>query len=468
MSGNQNQLTVFLLLIVVALTANCKEPKNPLFSINADVCSHYNAADATIVKLTDQYYPPDHHMVRDSDNKYGAAWAEFLAFKYDISLHVFERSIKGDAFEDFLATGRGGASVYYPSCLEPYKKKKLMSIRDDIEDVYGKSVSTLSYGCGKTDYLGALPEDMLGGRNSIYTLDAKKEDAITWYGENLGYKNNLNFTENKEMLDRAPGGRYYLQVQQGNATAKEAARNVKKQVLKTVQNNGFYTNFMHWNDEYKNSKDSLIKGITIIEPLFDAIRSGFTESSRNSGLDYNEAIEYLYGREAIDSLIVTYFDNNSLEIDIWKSAKRNRDYSRIDTPITISSDKRILNGAMNIELTDRVPSAYIDKGELLLNVVLDFSKEHETIEVDLKGTDKITPIENNLVLSLEGQTSVYATNEAKFVLFRRKKDAKDYAVEVVEREQSFSEKYNLPNLEDGYDYFCGAIDKRRQSTLIEL
>ncbi|MAY54010.1 MAG: hypothetical protein CMC75_12220 [Flavobacteriaceae bacterium] len=123
---------------------------------------------------------------------------------------------------------------------------------------------------------------------------------------------------------------------------------------------------------------------------------------------------------------------------------------------------------MNIELTYRVPSAYIDKGELLLNVVLDFSKEHETIEVDLKGTDKITPIENNLVLSLEGQTSVYATNEAKFVLFRRKKDAKDYAVEVVEREQSFSEKYNLPNLEDGYDYFCGAIDKRRQSTLIEL
>ena len=451
------------------LAIGCNESRTIVSTKSAKVCAHANCADATIVQVTDQYFPADHRFVRDDSRQFSAAWAEFLAFRYDIPVHVFEQEVKGDAFEDFLETGRGGASVYYPSCFKEFGVETFNSIVAEIESAYGKSVSTLSYGCGKTIYADSLPKYVLGGRSSGFSPGIKNASAITWYGAGHG----TNLTENEEvahtdLLVRAAGGRYYTDIQRTKMGVSAAADYVETQVEQTMKNGGFYTNFMHWHDYYKNPNDSLIEGVTVMEPLFKAIFDGNSKNGRNSKLDYNEAVEYLYAKQAIDSVSVTAFDDKSLEIDIWKSKKQDRDYSRIDTPVTISITSDMLYGNTNINYSDEVPSAFLYGSELLLNVVLDFSKEHETIEVDLKGTDKITPIENNLVLSLEGQISVYATNEAKFVLFRRKKDAKDYAVEVVEREQSFSEKYNLPNLEDGYDYFCGAIDKRRQSTLIEL
>ena len=131
------------LSLLLLLVYSCNSEKTKIANIDASLCLHANCADATIMQVTDQYFPPDHKFVMNDSRKYGAAWAEFLAFKYDIPLHVFEQEIKGDAFEEFLETGRGGTSVYYPSCFKEYSESRLTSIVEELESSYGKSVRFL-------------------------------------------------------------------------------------------------------------------------------------------------------------------------------------------------------------------------------------------------------------------------------------------------------------------------------------
>lgn len=459
------------IIIVVCITGSCLYSceRKVVVRTQAVVCPQYNNADATVVQVTDQYFPPDHRYVKKDSRRYGAAWAEFLAFKYNIPLHVFEQESKGEAFEEFLKTGRGGASVYFPSCFEKFSEATFNTIVREIEGVYGKRVSTLSYGCGKVSYSDSLPRYVLGGRTSGYSSGKNNIDAITFYGDEIGrsfLKNNETLLE--KLLKRPSGGRFYSDIQRNDMSIPLASAYTKVQVEKTIKNRGFYVNFMHWHDFYKSKNDSIIEGVKVMEPLFKSMHEAFQNNAYNSGLDYNEAVEYLYAKEALDSVKLIGFDNNTIEIQIYKSKKRDRDYSRIDTPISIVSDIKVLNGHTTLELSDQVPSAFLNKGMLLLNVVLDFETDHETIVLDLNGADEIEPLERKLTLSLVDKTTVMASHKAKFVLFRRKNGAQDYAVELVERAQSYSEKFNLPNLEDGYDYFCGAIDRKRESKIIAL
>ena len=82
---------------------------------------------------------------------------------------------------------------------------------------------------------------------------------------------------------------------------------------------------------------------------------------------------------------------------------------------------------------------------------------------------EISKLENTLHINKSWLFSnVKASVPSKFILFKRKKGAIHYAIEIADRTTTFSEKYELPDFDDGYDYFCGAIDKKRESTLIEL
>jgi hypothetical protein len=230
-------------LFIVFLFSGCdsKIKKNLVTS----VCEHYNCADATVLQVTDQYFPPYSSNVRNNSSKYGAIWAEFLAFKYDIPLHVFEQNIKGNGFKAFLQTGRGGASVYYPSCFEPYRITKLDSILIEIGKAYGRKPTTISYGCDKTTYADSLPLYILGGRNSLFFSAELGMNSITWYGPGAGIKYQKDFSKREIILSRSAGGRFYTDIQRDDVSVLEAQNFVQEQVGKTIKTHGFYTNFMH-------------------------------------------------------------------------------------------------------------------------------------------------------------------------------------------------------------------------------
>lgn len=463
MRKNKTYIILFSSFFAAFLVLSCQ--KKEIFTKSIEVCPHYNCADATVIQVTDQYFPPKHRFVRDDSRKYSAVWAEFLAFKYNVPLHVFEQNVKGEEFRGFLQTGRGGASIYYPSCHFEYRQSKLDSIKAEIENVTCRTISTLSYGCGKTKYSDSLPNYILGGRNSKFMSLSNNTEANTWYGEGVSAPEDFN------ILNRSAGGRFYTDIQRNNQNLAQAGNYVTEQVSKTVANGGFYTNFMHWHDHYNNKNDSLIEGVTVMQPLFKAMQKGM-KNSRNAGLDYNEAIEYLYAKEAIDSVQILESTSSVLKIEIQLSKKRNADYSVIDTPVTFSVRKDAMEAFEidEVDLNTKLLSVFEDDDRYYLNIMLDFTQSEIIVTLHSKK-DRVEILELEEALRVSKRwfvNGVKASEPSKFILFRREQGAKEYEIEIVHRTVSFSEKYDLPELDEGYDYFCGAIDKKKESTLIEL
>jgi hypothetical protein len=208
-----------------------------------------------------------------------------------------------------------------------------------------------------------------------------------------------------------------------------------------------------------------------MKPLFQAMHEGIGEA-RNSYLDYNEAVEYLYAKEAVDSLVILGITDENVKIKVIHSKKREADYSVIATPVTIKVPKNLVK-AYAMERTKKDPniaSIFKDEHYYFVNVLLNY-EQPETVISLLKGDKRysILRIDNPVELK-QGWllNTVRANVPAKYVLFKRKKGAKEYELELVHRMLSFSEKYNLPDLDGGYDYFCGAISSTRNSKLIEI
>ncbi|QIE59919.1 hypothetical protein G5B37_10185 [Rasiella rasia] len=460
---------IILLVMVVNLMVCCA-PATSEMNTSIEVSAHYNGADATVIQVTDQYFPSYHFYVRDDTRKFSSAWAEFLAFKYNIPLHVFEQNVKGSMFKAFLQTGRGGASVYYPSCSVPYRKSKLDSIIAEIGEVYGRTPTTLSYGCGKLNYTDSLPTYILGARTSNAIPIGIEVNAITWYGNGLGVAYQLDFSQRQQILKYPAGGRFYTDIIQKNIEAEEAANFVKEQVSIAVNTNGFYTNFMHWHD-YAIDNDKRVEGVAVMEPLFKAMEMGL-KGSRNSYLDYNEAIEYLYAKEAVDTIKKIEVSHKQLKLVVQHSNKRDADYTVIKTPVTLKIPKDALGkyDIMDTKQNDTIISIFQDKNNFYLNVLLNYDRDSTTVSL-INGEDRyiIDNLEKKLKIREQNFSKSITTNiPSKFVLFRRKQGVKIYEIELIDRRLNFSEKYKPPNFQEGYDYFCGAITRTRQSALIHI
>ena len=433
------------------------------------VCEHFNGADATILQVTDQFYPPTTTRFQNDSRKYSSIWGEFLAFKHNIPVHVFEQKVKSKEFELFLNTGRGGASVYYPSCFIDYRASKLDSIITALTKVYGRPPTTLSYGCGKTHYRDSLPKTILGGRNSSFIPINSGKDAETWYGAQSGYSGAIDFGDTENLLSRASGGRFYTDIQRDNASPEKAAAFVVEQVKKTIDSSGFYINFMHWHDFYPNGEGDTIQGVDVMPILFEAMEQGAKEHLI-AKVDYNEAVEYLYAKEAVDSVFLSSRDNQ-LTINIRMNQIRPVDYSVIKTPVTFSIRKDHLRGLdfKRIKLDESIVEIRNGEGVIYVNIMLDFSKDKLNIilrEDKVKTiSQKISPLQMHHYLFYK---NVVASRPSKFILARKRIGALPHEVEIVERTSKFSKVYSIGKIEVGYEYYCGAIDESRESNLIKL
>jgi hypothetical protein len=452
------------------MVLGCENKNSMPVDLEVTVCGHPNCAEATIMQVTDQYYPSSWEWFLNDSRKFSATWAEFLAFKYNIPVHVFEQNVKGKEFEEFLNMGRGGVSVYYPSCFDEYRKSKLDSIIYEIEKVYGRKPTTLSFGCGIVQYHDSLPSYILGGRTTSYMTLASGMDVISWYGNDCGISVNWDFSDSKSILTMPIGGRYYRSIQKDNITIQDASFRVVEQVKKTIKNSGFYVDFMHWQDYYENDEGELVEGVTVMPEVFKAMANGIKDTY-TAKVDYNEAVEYLYAKEAIQKVTITVLNKKEAILQFKLDAYRPVDYHVIQTPVTIrlykkdlgqfKYDKAVL-GSTLINVRD-------DGEYVLFNVMLDYSNPDYSVNLHTGMYRTLQPkIKDLKIVKHPFIDAVISSNAAKYILFRRKKEANNYEVEIIERTKFYSKKFNLVNLDSGYVYFCGAIDKNRESTLIEL
>ncbi len=460
-----NKIVRWVLGIIVFLVVTVKFP----YQLTFQVCEHQNNADATIIQVTDQYYPLNWKRFQNDSRKYSSSWAEFLAFQYNIPVHVFEQNIKGNSFKEFLKTGRGGASVYFPSCHKKYSNTTLDSIINIIAKAYNRIPTTIAYGCGKKEYIDKLPNYILGGRNSSFTSWNSNKNAITWYGKNCGESQHIDFSDRSNILSRPSGGRYYTDIQIINASTLEASNFVRKQVERTIATSGFYVNFMHWQDFYKNSEGVTVEGVPLLKNLFEVLSNGVGTARIAQG-DYNDAIEYLYVKEAVKNATLKS-DNNKTELIININAKQKIDYTVINTPVTLklSKEKITIFGYSSISKNTQIISLYQDTKNLYLNVRLDFTKKQNIIPISFSKNNNIPFLGNIPKLKYNtNRKKITSSNLVKFIVFKRCKGSKEYEVEVIDRTITYSKSHILKEFDIEYEYYCGAINKQGESSLITL
>lgn len=462
----ENKLCIAFFVLLASGCSVLKTGVHPV-KMKVEVCKHYNDADATILIVTDKYIPHDQKQFQNDNKRYGAIWAEFLAFKYNIPIHVFEDDSKNLTFKEFINTGRGGASVYYPSCKTMYDKNFLDRKIREIASVSSTRPTTISYGCGKTEYADSLPKYILGGRNSEYTAFNSGDTCITWYGKNTGYSGKLNFEDTRNIISRPCSGRFFLDIR-NTSEINPASEFVKKQVQLTTSSNGFYVNFLHWHEHFME-KNKKVDAVSIMDELFQSAAAGIG-SYRIAKVDYNQAIEYLHAKEAIDTVYITK-DRKLTNLVIKSSKKRPVDYSVIQTPLTIRFEKRRAGQIkyQRILAHDNILKVYQDNKFVYLNIKPDFTNQEQVISINY-GTRQKIPLLWQVPVMIYNQTSqtVDVTPPSKFVLFMKKKGADPFKVEVIDRTFDLLNQYNLVTLLDEYDYFLGAISEEGESSLLEI
>ncbi len=63
---------------------------------------------------------------------------------------------------------------------------------------------------------------------------------------------------------------------------------------------------------------------------------------------------------------------------------------------------------------------------------------------------------------------IISSNPVKFIVFKRCKGSNEYETEIIDRTFTYSKEYILKESTNEFDYFCGAINKQGESSLITL
>lgn len=308
---------------------NCKNYET---KIDIKVCEHFNNADATIIQCSDQYY--NQTATYNIHRQYSAEVAEFEALKNNIPIHVFEEKVE-PGLTEFIKMGRGGLGIYYPSCSISYKTSLLDSIAENLNTVYGRIPSTLAYGCGKTYYSDSLPNYILGGRNSSFGSPKSVKNGIpvcTFYGKGLGNASVYPVESTSFRKNRLCSSRSWANVINGGLTEEQSLNFIKNVVKNTISTKGFYLDFMHWHIDDINNKNAQ----KFIPKLFSAINEA-VDKNYIAKVDYNQAIEYLYAKESIDSVSLVE-KKEHYQIKVYTSKKHEDiDYSVIKTPVSFKT-----------------------------------------------------------------------------------------------------------------------------------
>ncbi|MDO6595886.1 hypothetical protein Q4512_03105 [Oceanihabitans sp. 2_MG-2023] len=450
-----------IILSFVLLFFSCQEKETQL---GVKVSSHFNNADATIIQCSDQYY--DNSATYNKSRQYSAVVAEFESLKHNIPIHVFEEKVER-GLKEFLEMGRGGVSAYYPSCSENYRASLLDSILDNLKLVNNRRPTTLAYGCGKNYYYDSLPNYILGARNSsLLPVYALKEGVgiCTYYGKDAGNPSIYPVGDFSFLRNRPSASKSWANVISDGLSEKESLSFIKKEVKKTITNKGFYLDFMHWHINEIKGKNAQQFIPKLFKTLNEAIGSSYIAK-----VDYNEALEYLYGKQTIDS--VSLFENKDAYImRVYINRKKKEiDYNVIRTPISFETEIKTTESSLMEFWGNNIQSVTKVKDKIIFNALIDYTKKLNKFII-YKQANKQT-----IFLPLEYEVSfndsiIQSNYPIKISYFKKEKRNEDYKVEIVDRSLKFKKEHALRfdrnNIK--YNYYAGVINKLGESKLIKI
>lgn len=452
---NLKLMNRFFLILLFFSFLGCSQNET---KIGIEVCAHFNNADATIIQCSDQYY--NQTATYNINRQYSAEVAEFEALKSNIPIHVFEEKVER-GLKEFVGMGRGGVSMYYPSCSKEYRKTALDSIIKELEGVYGRKPTTIAYGCGKTNYSEDLPNYILGGRNSSYgspKMLNKNIPVCTYYGEGFGESSIYDVSSSSFIRNRLNSSRSWANVIVDNLSELESLDFIEKEVERAVSNNGFYVDFMHWHIGDVKGKNAQ----KFIPKLFNTINKA-VKGNYISKVDYNQAIEYQYAKSSIDSVSLVEKKDYYL-IKVYTNQRYKKiDYSVIKTPVsfkTLINIEELMNlGGDDIESVSKV------NGAIIINALINFNEKVNVIKVNKKVESKFLSLTCDAIYE---DNKIYSEYPIKVTFFKKNKN--DFKVEIIKRSLEFKtvHTFDLDVYSNEYDYYAGIINKLGESKIIKI
>ena len=180
-------------------------------------------------------------------------------------------------------------------------------------------------------------------------------------------------------------------------------------------------------------------------------------------VDYNQATEYFYGKEAIDSVsLVEKADVYELSVYVKKKFDKI-DYDVIKTPISFQTNISLEN-AQKLGGED-VKSVTFRKDQTIINAFVDFNKPVNKIIIDKNNGSKFLTLKFDVS---QKNNAILTTDVTKATFFQKNKE--DYKVKIIKRSLTFSKNHEFAFKTDNsdYEYYVGVINKLGESKLIKV
>lgn len=420
-----------MLLSFIASLSQTRQapPPEPVGDVTAQVALNRYAAQMTYNQNTDTL----------GTNKFPS---EFWAFKHNIAATAFVSFYNTNRDTGMIQTGRVAPSVYY----QTGKADKVLATQEEKafqQAEYGYTPYCFSYANGNTAGPENYLPDWIGGRNSNSSIAG---DSNTMYGNGAGLPSDK--TARTDYISRASAMRYRDFVNNlGGGTQADADAYLEQELLKTKNNHGFFQDFTHWHTAGTLVRDMLAK-------TRDVLAGADVHYA-----DYEEAIRYMWAREALQSVVVAGYTVNLT----WGSFELAEALTipvsvRVDTTGTALAGKEIASSIGAV----LKKSANVFVVEVPYNTAsFTLSETASPAYVDL--TAPVVSWQENA-----GELVVTTSKPCKVVLWKVARGAAETAIVAPVRSNTLSltHTFTVTSTDKAGDMYVGALTERKQSAVL--
>jgi hypothetical protein len=324
---------------------------------------------------------------------------------------------------------------------------------------YGaKRLSSISYMNGRPEMNPLLVPYFLFGRNSVYS----------WTGSS---KVDYYSPSRLDMISRQSSTRTWDAPRESRfPNQSDSILYTESQIQLAIDNNGWFSDFMHWHSLYEISPSDLDFFGTFYSSIRSKINGNDVWCAGN-----DEASEYYFIRESIRSL--GSFENDGkvyLMYEIFDKYKyflqgisQNLDISLLKTPVSIRVD---LSGTSlsgkNIKCNGSESIRSLGSDVYIINLPYKSSSEGFAVFELEDSVSSDYYSDNAPIITILGNTITTDIN-SKLVIWRKITGSDDNTIREVYRNNELGTSFSYI-FESGYSYYIGAISKYRHSSLIEI
>lgn len=417
---------------------------------------YYNT-DAWISPITNQYQQiPDY---------YQTTWSEAGANVFANAIEGQPKTARypnnGQQMYD-ISNGAYGFDLVNGVSSASNMKESYDWANEQIELLYnysGKRLTTISYMNGRPELSTTLLPLFLYGRNSSYSYSGNSD--VNYY--TLGRQDLISIRSNTRTWDAVRESRFLTQA--------ESITYTQSQIRHAIDNNGMFSDFMHWHSLYEVGSGDL--------PFFRMLYEGMRAEIGSDDVwcaGNNEAAEYFFIRESIRSIgsfenenkvFVAYEVHDKYKELLQNGISQKLDCSLLDTPISIEID---LTGTYlagkNITCKNAHSIRSLGSNRYILNLPYFLSQEGFSIFEISEATTADYYSNTRPTIARTGNTITTNIN-SKLVIWRKTTEQELKDVREVYRDNDLKTSFTY-NFESGYNYYIGAISKYRHSNLIEI